>query len=171
MARNIVIVLICAVVVFGLVWKVAPDILATALPMIASASADDTIGEATEPEEPAKKAVSPKTPTRGHKAEATASVRAAENEAVALSNSDASPAAAAGELAPAYVDPTKPRVLAESASLYSSNGPSGRVLRVLKRNDVLELHFKVDNGGQEWMFVNVPDQRVSGFLSTDSVSQ
>jgi len=170
MARNIVIVLICSVVVFGLVWKVAPDILATALPIVGSVSAEDTVAEATEPEEPVKKAVSPKTRTREPKAHVASAVVGEAHETTPQAVND-TVGAASPELAPVYVDPTKPRVLAESAALYSSNGPSGRVLRVLKRNDVLELHFTVDNGGQEWMFVNVPDQRVSGFLSTDSVSQ
>ena len=169
MARNIVVVLMCSVVVFALVWKVAPDFLATALPIVGTVSAHDEIDEVTEPAEPVKKAVSPKSKARIHQAETKAAANA-EVRAEVVNSTDETASPATAELAPDYVDPSKPRVLAETAALYSSNGPSGRVLRMLKRNDVLELHFKVDNNdGQEWMFVNVPDQRVSGFLSSDSL--
>ena len=42
---------------------------------------------------------------------------------------------------------------------------------MLKKDEVLELHFKVNNGGQEWMYVNVPSQQVSGFLSSDTLAE
>ena len=41
----------------------------------------------------------------------------------------------------------------------------------VQKDEVLELHFKVDNGGQEWMYVNVPNQQVSGFLSGDTMME
>ena len=166
MARNIVIVLICSVVVFGVVWKVAPDILTTALPLV-GVHVEDATAEAVVPEEPVKPTVTRKSKTRVHKTEAIAPVAAEAPETIR--QRDNSTVEVTPEPAPVSVDPSKPRVAAESAALYSSNGPTGRVVKMLKRNDVFELYFTVDNGGQEWMFVNVPDQRVSGFLSTDSV--
>jgi hypothetical protein len=60
-------------------------------------------------------------------------------------------------------------ISAEGTALYSANSPGGRVIRVLKKGEVVELQFTFFNPGQEWTYVNVKDKRVSGFLRSSSL--
>jgi hypothetical protein len=171
MARNIIIVMICGVLVFALVWKVAPEFLATALQIDRS---NGTIEEAASAEEPAKQQPAGK----------AAKAKTAKGKVAVGAAKPLPEVAAAGEqgaIETPVSQPTyatygtyahrRPHVVTDQATLYSSNAPTGRVVRVLQKDEVLELHFKVDNGGQEWMYVNVPNQQVSGFLSGDSMME
>ena len=170
MARNIVILLVCGALVFGLVWKMAPGILATALPFAigrAAVAEEEETQPAPEPEKP-----------RAHKAFQTVKTArtGSASKTVAMNFAEPAPANHAASMDTVKAQPTyqayarrRPHVITDSATLYSSNGQTGRVVRVLKKDDPLELHFKVNNGGQEWMYVNVPDQHVSGFLSSDNM--
>ena len=171
MARNIVIVMICAVLVFVLVWKVAPDILATALPFDRSnGSVEETANaEETQKQQPVVKTAKLKT-AKGKVAVAAVSLT---HEVATTSEQGVAETPLVQPTFAAYGNhaPRGPHVSTDNATLYSSNAPTGRVVRVLKKDELLELHFKVDNGGQEWMYVNVPSQQVSGFLSGDSLSE
>jgi|SRR5678816_2785266 hypothetical protein len=173
MARNIVILLVCGVLVFALVWKMAPGVLATALPFpvgrTAVAQEEETQPTVAEPEQRgAHKAL---------KTVKTAKTGGVSSNSVARNFEQAAPANHAASMDTAMAQPTtyqayahrRPHVTSESATLYSSNTATGRVLRILKKDDPLELHFKVINGGQEWNYVNVPDQHISGFLPGESM--
>jgi len=172
MARNIVILLVCGVLVFALVWKMAPGILADALPF--------TISRAPVAQEEETQPVAQPEQHGAHKAlktVKTAKAGVASPKSVARNFEPAPAVNHAASMDTAMAQPTtyqayahrRPHVTAESATLYSSNTPAGRVLRVLKKDDPLELHFKVINGGQEWNYVNVPDQHISGFLPGESM--
>jgi hypothetical protein len=170
MARNIVILLVCSVLVFALVWRVAPGVLATALPFPGSKSTvaqDQT--QSVEPEKQAADAHKAKGKASNNKGEVKTTVPSARS-------SEAPVAASLASIQPVMPQPAfsafahnRPHVSKETATLYSTNGSTGRVLGVLKKDDPIELHFRVDNGGQEWVYVNAPNQRVSGFLSSDSL--
>ena len=167
MARNIIIVMFCAVLVFAFVWKVAPDILATALEI--RGSVESVEEETAQAEEPAKQQVTPK----GAKSKASkprivaASVSVMPEMATSEQRDSIEPAVSQ----PSYATYARkrPHVTTDNATLYSSNALTGRIVRVLKKDEVLDVHFKVNNGGQEWMYVNVPSQQVSGFLSSDTL--
>jgi hypothetical protein len=169
MARNIVILLVCAVLVFVLVWRVAPGVLATALPF--------PTGKSTVAEDETKPAT-PEKATHAHKAFGKAPNKgdAKARPPAAASMSEAPASASMASIQPVVSQSSyqafahkRPHVSKDGATLYSSNASTGRVIGILKKDDPLELHFKVDNGGQEWIYVNAPEQRVSGFLSSDSL--
>jgi len=169
MVRNILIVMICGVVVFVFVWKVAPDILATALPFNRTIENVEETAKAEEPvkQHPASKP-SPLKANRGNMS--VASIAVMPEVAGGSEQHEALESPMAQPVYGAYAH-RGPHVSTDNATLYSSNALTGRVVRVLKKDEVLELHFKVNNGGQEWMYVNVPSQQVSGFLSSDTLAE
>jgi hypothetical protein len=167
MARNIIVVMICGVVVFALVWKVAPDFLATALAI--PGSTETIVEETAKAEEPVKPNTNPKgSKSRAPKGHVVVAAVTLPGIAPAEQQEAIEPATISQPAYPTYAR-RRPHVSTDSATLYSSNAPTGRVVRVLKKDEILELHFKVNNGGQEWMYVNVPNQQVSGFLSSDTL--
>src|SRR4030095_7731177 len=146
MARNIVILLVCGALVFGLVWKMAPGILATALPFPSGRAAvaeEEETQPAAEPEKPGahKASKTVKSPKAGRPSNAVARNYDADAPAAGSHTPSMEPVKAQPTLQ-AYVR-RRPHVTSDSATLYSSNAPTGRVLRVLKKDDPLELHFKV----------------------------
>jgi hypothetical protein len=73
--------------------------------------------------------------------------------------------------APPPLKPSEFKVAIENAELLSSNSPTGSVVRRLNRGDIVELQFKMNNAGPEWMFVTVANPRGSGFVRSELVSK
>jgi len=165
MSRSIYGLLFCAVLVFGTVWKLAPGLLDRVMPFLIN----------SQPTEPAPPAVvtEPQEKTDRKKASGAGSPQVAvaqSSEFLADESTVPEEGGGATNLRPGSSLP--PRVFsisAEDTALYSANSPGGRVIRVLKKGEVVELQFTFFNPGQEWTYVNVKDKRVSGFLRSSSL--
>jgi hypothetical protein len=60
-------------------------------------------------------------------------------------------------------------VATESATLYSTNATAGPVISLLRQGALVEAQFTLYGAGQEWTFVSVADQKISGFMRSDSL--
>ena len=166
MSRSISFVLFCGVLVFAAVWKLAPGFLERAIPYLASSHANEPRPPAPLPE-PVEK-------TDGKGSRQARSPQPAE--------SAQTPSAAATVAATGIVDgdaANKPfesstespvfRISTEGTPLYAANSPGARVLRVLKKGDIVQPQFRFINPGPEWTYVSLADKRVSGFLRSSSL--
>ena len=60
-------------------------------------------------------------------------------------------------------------VATESATLYSTNATAGPVISQLRQGALVEAQFTLYGAGQEWTFVNVADQKISGFVRSENL--
>jgi hypothetical protein len=169
--RNFLILLVCGALIFAAVWKVAPGVLAIAMPYPEA----KTIEENPPAPKVAAKPALPKTATRSvvpqsfeARVEPAAAAPSAQPVLTNDIRTDRIPALTPEVLADLGNRSGKFRVAAEGLTLYSTNSPMGRVVKVLKSGDILELQFRLNYAGQEWMFVNMPDRKVSGFLPLEN---
>jgi hypothetical protein len=159
--------------VFAIVWRMTPEVAQGILQLRSYAASvpEKTPPPETKKPEKAVKAKNPaKKPTRTIRAEVASAQRTIETPVYAERIAPA-PQAAIPQPAPNPFGPSDFKVATESAELYSSNSPNGNVVRKLKKGDLVELQFKVNNAGPEWMFVNVANPRGSGFVRSDMVSK
>jgi len=166
MLRNVLILLVCGALVFAAVWKLAPDFLATIMPNQEAKAVDEqppapTVVKKHAPSKAAPEASAPKRlPVRVE--------RSAEPLVAKEPAAEQLPALTPATAAELVNRSRRFRVASDGLALYSTNSPIGRVVKVLKDGDVLELQFKLEGPGQEWMFVSMADRRVSGFLPIDN---
>jgi hypothetical protein len=164
MLRSISFLLLCAVVVFAAVWKLAPGFLESALPYIVH-SRPSQAGPPASLTEPEKKGDGKS--LRAARLPQDAAPRSEENSLAASTvtedgndgNRDLDPS----------LRPPVFRISVEDTALYSANSPGGRVVRVLKKGEIVQPQFRFINPGPEWTYVSVADTRVSGFLRSSSL--
>lgn len=157
---RIVLVLVLAVVAFALMVNLAPDIVEKLLFEAADSPADsadtaDAAAESPKPavrKKPAAKQIS--LPVATTEPLTKAPIAASINEPVSL-----------GRMRSVF------SVSAEDAALYSANAPGGVVISHLRKGDVVEPQYTLNSAGQEWTFVSVTDQKVSGFLRSDNLGK
>jgi hypothetical protein len=151
---RVVLVLVLAAVAFALMVNLAPDVVERLVYQVAGSSADsaNTAADAA--------AKSPKPAVRKKPA-------AKQSLPVAEPMTDAPLAASMNQPVMQSVF----SVSAEDAALYSTNAPGGAVISHLRRGDVVEPQYTLNSAGQEWTFVNVTDQKVSGFLRSDNLGK
>ena len=164
MSRSISFLLLCGLV-FGTVWWLAPGFLERSLPYFVESRANELWPPA--PVAEAEEKTEPRTPSEARSPQAAAAPQASvspSEESTAIRNDDAFSFPSESSFEPRIFS-----ISTEGTALYSANSPGGRVLRVLKKGDIVELQYTFINPGQEWTFVRVADQRVSGFLRSSSL--
>jgi hypothetical protein len=156
---RVVFVVVLAVVAPAIVWNFAPYIIGSYRPQsVKSPSARTARAESNQPTSRVSKPVFRQKP-----AETSPDIPVV---APAPKTAEASPVAAAPKPAKAVF-----RVVTEIATLYSTNTASGEVVGQLYRGDVVEPQFTLNNAGQEWTFVSLADQGVSGFLRSANLGR
>jgi hypothetical protein len=164
---KVILVLACGVIVFVVVSNFAPGLIEDFLPRsISSGAADPAPGPAT-PDSKTGKSVRNKgtTATRpnGQLPEA------------AIGSVDVSSPSGISASAPVNSSTRKVpmrgvfSVATESATLYSTNATAGPVVSQLRQGAVVEAQFTLYGAGQEWTFVNVADQKISGFVRSENL--
>ena len=158
---RVVLVLVLAVVAFALMVNLAPDVVERLLFQTADSSADssNTAADAA--------AKSPKPAVRKKPAAKQNSLPVATTEPM----TDAPLAASMNQPVSGGRMQSVFSVSAEDAALYSANAPGGVVISHLRKGDVVEPQYTLNSAGQEWTFVSVTDQRVSGFLRSDNLGK
>jgi hypothetical protein len=158
------------IVVFGIVWRITPEFAQSVLELRSYAATIATPPPAAKEEVKPAKSVAKK-PAKT--ARAVRPVVAPETPVVAPVYAEfvPTPVLEKRPLAQPKLRPSEFKVAMEGAELYSSNSPSGNIVRRLNRGDIVELQFKVNNAGPEWMYVNVANPKGSGFVRSEVVSK
>ena len=156
---RLLLVVVCALFAFVIVTNVAPDLLPEFLRPHQSHSTADA-PRASEVAKP--KAKAPQKPAVGKEDTSPEPVYAA--------------APAAPEAPLVALTPTRsPRpvfsVSAERADLYVTNSATGAPIRVLTNGDVVDPQYIINTAGQEWTYVNVADQKISGFIRSEDLAR
>ena len=60
-------------------------------------------------------------------------------------------------------------VTADTVPVYVTNSPKSRVLKVLNKGDHVQRDLAVIDSVGHWSLVNVPGQRISGYVRTEDV--
>jgi len=159
-------------VIFAIVWSITPEFAQGVLQLRSYAA---QVPLAAPPPEPAKKpAKAVKIPVK-KVAKNTKPAVLPEPQTMAMpAYTERLTAVPAAEVRQPVQNPFGPsdfKISTETADLYSSNSPNGNVVRKLGKGELVELQFKVNNAGPEWMFVNVANPRGSGFVRSDTVSK
>ena len=86
-----------------------------------------------------------------------------------------SPSADVGDAAtPAPVQAYSPpvyRLTPQQTTVYATNSSGGVAVGVLTKGQIVEPQYQLEGVGQTWTFVNVPGQRISGFVPSTSVER
>lgn len=169
---RVILVLALAVVVFVMVWFLAPNLLQDFLPQATRSPGTNSEGAVKTP------AVHTNKPqTRGKPGTAKQQENRASAEAiVGVPDASLPPEVQRTITTPSNgsaitVRPVRRSftVVSESAPLYSTNATGGPIVTNLRKGDVVEPQFILTSAGQEWLFVTVGEQRVSGFLRSDNL--
>lgn len=158
---RVVLVLIFAIVAFALTVNLAPDVVEELL-FQAADSPSDAAKTADVAAESPKPAARTKSAVRTKPAAKQASSPVATTEPM----TEAPIAASINQPLPPGPVPSVFSV-SEDVALHSANAPSGMVISHLRKGDLVEPQYTLKTAGQEWTFVRVTDQKVSGFLRTD----
>jgi hypothetical protein len=156
---RVVLVLVLAVVAFALMVNLAPDVVERLVFQVTGSSADSANTAADDAAKSPKPAVRKKPAAKQSLPVATepmtnAPLAASINQPVS-----------GGRMQSVF------SVSAEDAALYSANAPGGAVISHLRKGEVVEPQYTLNSAGQEWTFVNVTDQKVSGFLRSDNLGR
>jgi hypothetical protein len=154
---RVVLVLVLSVVAFAVMLNIAPEVVERLLFQAADSPADSS--------EVASAAIeSPRKAVRKRPAPA-------QESSAAEPMTDAPSATPSNEPASPLPLRTVFSVSAEDAALYSTNAPGGVVISHLRKGDIVEPQFTMNSAGQEWTFVSVADQKVSGFVRSDNLGK
>ena len=164
---KVILVLACGVIVFVVVSNFAPGLIEDFLPRAFNSGAADPAPRPATPDSKTGKSVRNKgtTATRpnGQLPEA------------AIGSVDVSSPSGISASTPVNSSTRKVpmrgvfSVATESATLYSTNATAGPVVSQLRQGAVVEAQFTLYGAGQEWTFVNVADQKISGFVRSENL--
>ena len=157
---RVVLVLVLAVVAFALTVNLAPDVVEKLLFDAAESRADSARTADAAAESP-KRSVRKKPAAKQNSLPVTTTEPMTIAPAAASINEPVSP----GRMRSVF------SVSAEDAALYSANAPGGKVISHLRKGDVVEPQYTLKSAGQDWTFVSVTDQKVSGFLRSDNLGE
>ena len=169
--RSIVFLFCCAMIVFAVVWRITPEFAQSVMQLRSYAELVRPTEPEPEPEPPAKvvakntKKSVKKSPSAATQPKPRVVATPVRTEPVRVIEPEVP------RPAPIVYGPSDFQVASESAELYLSNSSNGGVVRTLSKGEVVELQFKVNNAGPEWMFVNVANPKGSGFLRSELVAK
>ena len=174
MARLLV-VLVCGVLVFMLVSRVAPRFIET---YATSGNPEEVAPAETADNKGAAKSKAKSTTAQRSKAAAAGTPGSASRPVTASQAS-----AIARDLStmpgtsvtPVSAGPSgsRPRaqVTAENATIHLTNTSVGPVVGRLAKGAVVEPVFVVSTAGQNWTFVSASNEEIAGFMRSDSLSK
>jgi hypothetical protein len=168
MARIVLILVVCTILMFIVVLQTPPQFVRAAL----SGYVTFLDESPKDPEEEEKKPAA----ERARKARTTVtsptrrSAPVPSKSEVAVNTSQAQPEAPPSST-PEQAGPYVFCVAADGTALYSLNSTDGAVVGVLRKGDIVEPQLEVNDAGQTWAFVSVAGQKMSGFLQKDSLER
>jgi hypothetical protein len=161
MARIVLILVVCSVLMFAVVLQTQPQFVKSALSAYTSFISDTTTPAEKEKKVPARQAAKTKPRSAAPSRE---TVTPAEKGPDTAALQEVRPVDSSQHRRRPYVF----RVASDGTELYSLNSANGSVVSVLRKGDIVEPQLEVNDAGRTWAFVNVTGQRVSGFLPRDS---
>ena len=176
MARFLV-VLVCGILVFVLVWRVAPRFIETYGSYASVEEDDDALEEETAESKAgdkrkAKPVARPRTVGTSRPATRATTTTAAASPVGRDSGGPLSPSTAAKATPMGTADASRRvvQVTSENATSYLTNTSVGPVVGRLTKGAVVEPVFVVNSAGQNWTFVSASNE-VAGFMRTDTLSK
>jgi len=175
MVRIVTILVVASIVAVALISTTAPNLLRDVIAFVNEIDVPGSTGaEESEPADnpsEANKAAAKAAPPKSASRRTTSPAGGTVPEQVVRQDA----AAPGSESIPStpYTEPTAPvyRIGPEQVSLYTTNSARGAVVGVLQKGQVVDPQFRLDGAGQRWIFVNIDDGRVSGFVRADSIEQ
>ena len=169
MARVVLILVVCTILMFIVVLQTPPQFIKAALSgyvTFLDESPEDIEEEETKPAaKPARKARATGT------SPALRSVTVSSEPEVASNTTQVQPEIPSSTPVPEQAGPYVLCVAADGTALYSLNSTDGAVVGVLRKGEIVEPQLEVNDAGQTWAFVNVAGQKMSGFLQKDSLER
>lgn len=166
---RIVLVVVCGVLVFVLVSKFAPHFIETYMPSASSESTETEPDAADAKSGSAQKSAKAKSGKAVRPAGASSAARV--DRPVTTETSSTSTVVPRVQNAEEPVPGSVVRVTAETATLYSTNTSTGPVVGQLKKGVVVKPVFIVSSAGQEWTFVSSSDDKLAGFMRSDTLGR
>jgi hypothetical protein len=164
MARIVLVLVVCSVLMFAIVLQTPPQFLKSAVSAYASFVGDPKT-HAVKVEKPA---------VRSGKARRTSprpSPVATPPENVTDAIAQAAPVPTPTRSSQHRVRPYVFCVASNGTELYSLNSANGPVVIVLQRGEIVEPQLEINDAGRTWAFVTVTGQNLSGFLRRDSLER
>lgn len=164
---KVILVLACGVIVFVVVSNYAPGLIEDFLPRTFNSGAADPASRPATPD--------PKTGKDVRKKGTTATRQNGQLPEAAIGSVDVPSPPGTSESAPVNSSTRKVpvrgvfSVATESATLYSTNATAGPVISQLRQGALVEAQFTLYGAGQEWTFVSVDDQKISGFVRSENL--
>ncbi len=169
MARIVLILVVCTILMFIVVLQTPPQFIKAALSGYVSfpdeSPEDIEEGETKTAAKPARKARTTGT------SPARRSVTVSSEPEVASNTVQVQPEIPSGTSVPEQAGPYVFCVAADGTTLYSLNSTDGAVVGVLRKGEIVEPQLEINDAGQTWAFVNVAGQKMSGFLYKDSLER
>ena len=165
---KVILVLACGVIVFVVVSNYAPGLIEDFLPRAFNSGVADPASRPATPDSKAGKDV--------RKKGTTATRQNGQLPEAANGSVDVPSPPGISESAPVVNSSTRKvpvrgvfSVATETATLYSTNATAGPVVSQLRQGAVVEAQFTLYGAGQEWTFVSVADQKISGFVRSENL--
>ena len=165
---KVILVLACGVIVFVVVSNFAPGLIEDFLPRAINSGAADSAPRPATPDSKTGKDVRKKGTTATQQ---NGQLPAAAIGSVDVSSPSGTSASASANPSTRKVLPGRPifSVATENATVYSTNATAGPVVSQLRQGALVEAQFTLSGAGQEWTFVSVADQKISGFIRSDNL--
>lgn len=176
MARLLV-VLVCGVLVFMLVWRVAPRFIET---YATSGNPEEVAPAETADNKGATKSKSKGTAQQKAKSVGGSASASRPDSTTPMIAGDLSAPPSLSSLSSSAMTPVptgpsgsrpKAQVTAENATIYLTNTSGGPVVGRLAKGAVVEPVFVVSSAGQNWTFVSASNEEITGFMRSDSLSK
>jgi hypothetical protein len=166
MARIVLILIVCSVLMFAVVLQTPPEFVKSALAIYGNFQHTTAPAEKEKPDNHREAIARKKLPVKN---------KAPRSAAIAPTEQVVSESVAPAEKAP-VVPQHRPlinvfSVAADGTALYSLNSTKGSIVRVLHKGDVVEPQLEINDAGQTWAFVHVAGENISGFLRRDSLER
>ena len=166
MARIVLVLIVCTILMFIAVLRTPPQFVKAAL----SAHEGFTGGSVEDADEEEKLAAESASKTRGAArklARRSGTVSSEPKVSTVPESAPEMPASNSSEPAGPYIL----GVATDETALYSLNSTNGTIVGVLRRGDIVEPQLEIKDAGQTWAFVNVAGRKMSGFVQKDNLER